>query len=213
MEFIYSGKQFSLPAKPDSFLIHVSADNRYKLFVNGNQVAQGPARGDLNHWNFETLDIAPFLQAGKNIIAARIWNDGELRPEGQISLRTGFILQGNGNGEQLVNTGKDWKCIRDSAYLPLRYNPPTYYVAGPGEQVNMNNYLSGWEKINYPDNNWKNARIIMPGIPDKLIGGYGTVSGWLLKPSIIPPMELKNKDSLQSDLLKVSKQQRISLYK
>ena len=184
-------KTISLPAKPDSFLIHVSADNRYKLFVNGNQVSQGPARGDLNHWNFETLDIAPFLQAGKNIIAARIWNDGELRPEGQISLRTGFVLQGNGNGEQLVNTGKDWKCIRDSAYLPLRYNPPTYYVAGPGEQVNMNNYLSGWEKINYPDSNWKNARIIMPGIPNKLIGGYGTVSGWLLKPSIIPPMELK----------------------
>src|SRR4249919_1607007 len=111
-------KTISLPAKPDSFLIHVSADNRYKLFINGNQVSQGPARGDLNHWNFETLDIAPFLQAGKNIIAARIWNDGEWRPEGQISLRTGFILQGNGSSEQLVNTGKDWKCIRDSAYLP-----------------------------------------------------------------------------------------------
>jgi alpha-L-rhamnosidase len=184
-------KIIDLHAKPDSFIIHISADNRYKLFVNGIQVSLGPARGDLDHWNFATLDILPFLRNGKNIIAARVWNDGEWRPEGQISLRTGFILQGNGTIEQIANTDKEWKCIRDSSYLPLAYSPPTYYVAGPGEQLNMKDYLAGWEKIEYPDSSWKNARVIMPGIPKKLIGGYGTVSGWLLEPAIIPPMELK----------------------
>jgi alpha-L-rhamnosidase len=184
-------KSIDLSAKPDSFIIHVSADNRYKLFVNGTLVSLGPARGDLDHWNFATLDIAPFLKSGKNIIAARVWNDGEWRPEGQISLRTGFILQGNGVAEQIVNTGSDWKCIRDKTELPLKYSPPTYYVAGPGELVNMNYFLSGWEKPDYSDSNWRQARIIMPGIPKNLIGGYGTVSGWLLQQSILPPMELR----------------------
>ncbi len=183
-------KIIDLPEVPDSFLIHVSADNRYKLFVNGIQVSLGPARGDLDHWNFTTLNLASFLRVGKNIIAARVWNDGEWRPEGQISLRTGFIIQGNSIQEQILNTGKGWKCVRDSCYLPLKYNPPTYYVAGPGEQIDMNHHLSGWEKINYPDSGWKDARTIMPGTPKKLMGGYGTVSGWLLQPSILPPMEL-----------------------
>ncbi len=96
-------KLMDLNNKPDSFVIHVSADNRYKLFVNEQQVSLGPARGDLDHWNFATLDIAPFLHAGKNIIAAQVWNEGEWRPEGQISLRTGFILQGSDQHEKKIN--------------------------------------------------------------------------------------------------------------
>jgi alpha-L-rhamnosidase len=60
-------KTITLTTKPASFVIHVSADNRYKLFVNGRQVSQGPARGDMYFWNFETLDIAPYLQAGMKV--------------------------------------------------------------------------------------------------------------------------------------------------
>ena len=64
-------RTIDLKNKPDSFIIHVSADNRYKLFVNEKQVSLGPARGDLDHWHFTTLDIASFLNVGKNIIASQ----------------------------------------------------------------------------------------------------------------------------------------------
>ena len=43
-------KVLSLEAKPATYVVHVSADNRYKLFVNGQLVSLGPARGDLYHW-------------------------------------------------------------------------------------------------------------------------------------------------------------------
>ena len=56
-------KTFTLAAAPKRFVIHVSGDNRYELFVNGQRVATGPARGDLNHWRYETLDIAPRASA------------------------------------------------------------------------------------------------------------------------------------------------------
>ena len=183
-------KSIALLSKPESFVIHVSADNRYKLFVNEKQVSLGPARGDLDHWNFETLDIAPFLRVGKNIIAAQVWNEGEWRAEGQISLRTGFILLGDETA-QMINTNDGWKCIRDLSCKPLPFITPTYYVAGPGELVNMKEYLADWETQDYPDSSWKNAQIILPGIPKNIIGGYGTVSGWLLIPAIIPQMEMK----------------------
>lgn len=109
-------KTISLTAKPASFVIHVSGDNRYKLYVNGKHVSQGPARGDLYFWNFETVDIAPYLTAGSNTVAAVVWNEGRVKPESQISYLTGFILQGNGPTEEILNTNDSWKTIRDESY-------------------------------------------------------------------------------------------------
>jgi len=51
-------RTIDLPKVPATFVVHVSADNRYQLFVNGELVSLGPARGDVNHWNFETVDLA-----------------------------------------------------------------------------------------------------------------------------------------------------------
>ena len=81
-------KSFDLSEAPESFLVHVSADCRYKLYVNGEFVSEGPAAGDFFQWNFESVDLAPFLVAGSNQIAALVWNEGEDRPEYQISFRT-----------------------------------------------------------------------------------------------------------------------------
>jgi len=40
-------KAFNLAETPASFVVHLSADNRYRFFVNGTSVCFGPARGDL----------------------------------------------------------------------------------------------------------------------------------------------------------------------
>ena len=44
-------KTINLESVPQKFEIYVSADNRYKLFVNETLVTIGPALGDINHWN------------------------------------------------------------------------------------------------------------------------------------------------------------------
>ncbi|HSN10016.1 MAG TPA: hypothetical protein VLS85_13335, partial [Hanamia sp.] len=49
-------KTFGLREQPERFIIHVSADNRYVLFVNGKEVGRGPARSSLYNWNFATYD-------------------------------------------------------------------------------------------------------------------------------------------------------------
>src|ERR1039458_5063458 len=66
-------KTFDLATRPERFLVHASGDNRYQLFVNGQRAAWGPARGDLFHWRYESVDIAGFLQPGKNVLAAVVW--------------------------------------------------------------------------------------------------------------------------------------------
>jgi alpha-L-rhamnosidase len=180
-------KSIELTAKPTSFIIHVSGDNRYKLFVNGKHVSQGPARGDLYFWNFETVDIAPYLQAGSNLISAVVWNEGRVKPESQISYLTGFILQGNTEAEEVLNTNDSWKTIKDESYQPKSVRALGYYVAGPAELVDMNSHVSGWEKADYDDSKWVKARLIGPGLTkDAAVNS----SGWMLVQSQIPQMEM-----------------------
>ena len=46
-------------AVPATYIVRVSADNRFILYVNGKRVGDGPARGDLTHWRYERFDLAP----------------------------------------------------------------------------------------------------------------------------------------------------------
>jgi alpha-L-rhamnosidase len=185
-------KLIDFSEKPSKYIIHISADNRYKLFINQKLVSLGPARGDLAHWNYETVDIAAYLKTGKNIIAAQVWNEGEFKQEAQISYRTGFILQGNTLAEKDVNTNNTWLCEQDNSFAPLEFKSTTFYVAGPGEIRNMALSTKNWIRESFDDKSWQKAKLIGEGIPKNVLGAYGTMPGWMLVPSILPQMELKD---------------------
>ena len=184
-------KAMDLSQKPTNFKIHVSADNRYKMFINAQLVSMGPARGDVDHWNYETVDIGAFLKAGKNIIAVQVWNEGPYKPEAQMSYRTGLIVQGAGAAEALINTNSTWLCDQDKSYAPLRFRTNTYYVAGAGELRTMALSQKQWQQETFDDTNWHQAASIAAGVPKNILGAFGTISGWMLQPSILPQMELR----------------------
>jgi alpha-L-rhamnosidase len=186
-------KSFDLQTKPSSFVIHVTGDNRYQLFVNGERVVWGPARGDLSHWRFETIDIAPQLKAGKNVVAAVVWNFGQYAPESQVTDRTAFLLQGDSKAERVIDTNTNWKCLRNHAYQPLFYTHAQmrgYFVAGPGDKVDGANYPWGWEQEEFDDSLWQQAQTDgrWAGAPRDAIDAPNR---WLLVPRNIPLMEEK----------------------
>lgn len=181
-------KSFFLQDTPESFVVHVSADNRYKLFVNGQMVSLGPARCDIFNWNYETVDISPYLHEGRNVLAAVVWNYAALRPAAQVSYgSTELILQGNTRAEQVVNTDSSWVCITDKAYTPCVSSQPIgYYVAGPGERIDGSHYPWGWEQADYDDAHWLPVAVGEHGIAK----GSLNYEGRYLVPSPIPPMEM-----------------------
>lgn len=182
-------KEISLSSIPSSFIIHVSADNRYRLFVNGNPVCSGPASGDLYNWYYETIDIAPYLKKGINTLAALVWNMGVLSPVGQISNQTAFVLQGNTEKEQIVNTNAGWKVMQNAAYKPCSLDNHrklhAYMAIGPGDEVDGEKYPWDWEQPGYDDSEWKNSEQIVNPMPV----GYGTDNRWTLAPRTIPLFE------------------------
>jgi alpha-L-rhamnosidase len=180
-------KEVALSVVPESYVVYVSADNRYELYVNGEWIGFGPARGDISHWNYEEYDISPYLKPGKNWIAAKVWNEGEYRPEAQFSVRTGFLLQGV--TDPSISTGTSWLGRRDESFAPLPLKVPFYYVAGPGEVRDLNKYTPDWETGK--GEGWKPAQNIVRALPNTIVGPYGTTNIWMLQASILPPLERK----------------------
>ncbi len=186
-------KDFELPKKPEKFVVHLSADNHYRLFVNGKYITRGPARGDISHWFFETLDISEYLQAGKNTIAAKVVNWGPKRSFTIFSQMTSFILQGDTDAEKMVNTsGESWKCIQNEAYSPKMVDWMTdrstidfgLYVGNPTDSIRADKYPWGWETTDFNDTKWLPAKWcdIAGGRDSQSAGGILYSGGKLLIP-------------------------------
>jgi len=184
-------KNFNLNEVPKEFNIHISADNRYRLFVNGEPVCFGPARGDLMHWRYESIDISAYLKTGENVLAAEVWNFAGLKPWAQHSLQTAFILQGNTEKERMVDTNQTWKVVKNNAYKPADAGSEKtggqFIVVGPCDEVDAAKYPWNWEKPGFDDSAWKMAKPIEPGRPKEA----GTGIAWGLEPREIPMMEAK----------------------
>ena len=181
----YFRKDVDLAAVPADYVVHVTGDNRYKLYVNGTLVSMGPAKGDVTHWRYETVDLAPYLKTGRNGIAALVYHEGPQKPDSQLSLEEGFLLQGEGNARDLW-TDKSWKCLKDSAYSPVTAIVSGYYVAGPGEKVDLAKTVAGWQTVSTAD--WLPAREGPAGKPADVLD-VGDFDGHLLVPSPLPQME------------------------
>lgn len=183
----YFRKNVDLAAVPARYLVHVTGDNRYKLYVNETLVSMGPAKGDALHWNYETVDLAPYLNGGRNVIAALVYNEGPRRPDSQISVRTGFLLQGEAESAELF-TDKSWLCIQDPSYSPVNAIVSGYYVAGPGEKVDMNLSVPDWNKARADLSAWKPAQEGPAGKPADVCDTQD-FDDHMLRASTLPQME------------------------
>ena len=188
-------RKFNLDVLPKTYIVYVSADNRYRLYVNGEQVAFGPSAGDITHYRFETIDIAKYLKVGENIVAAEVVNFGEFRRGAQQTFMTAFILQSDKSNDVIINTGdKKWKVSKNNAYNYIPFNSDSlrgYYAAGPGDKVDFKHYPWGWETLEYDDSDWVTPRLAM--VEFAVGRGFLYGSTWYLVPRTIPFMESTQK--------------------
>jgi len=181
-------KDFTLDTVPSEFRIRISADNRYKLFVNGTLASVGPNWGDIKHWNYHNVDIAKHLKAGDNILAIKVWNEAEMRAVAQFSYKTALFVQGEGDLEKIVDTDGSWKVIKDESYTPLKQDIRGYYAAGAGDFIDMNKALTGWKSQSFDDSAWQSPDTVFEEVQRG--GGIRYQEGWQLTPTILPEMEL-----------------------
>ena len=182
-------KIIDLQQVPQHFVIHVSADNQFLLYVNQKRVGTGPNRGDLAHWKYETYDIAPLLQTGRNVLAATVWNFGVRTPLAQISDRTAFALQGDGAAERVADSNESWQVEQQKGLVTL----PTpaevlkfYYVAEPATRTDGRAFDWEWNSDSNANGHWKKATPIEHA---SIEGGSLQNDNWQLVADPLPPMQ------------------------
>jgi alpha-L-rhamnosidase len=148
-------KKFNITHLKDNMYIDITADDYYKLYINGEFVGQGPAPGYYFHYNYNRLEIGRFLKKGENVIAVhvyyqglinRVWNSGDYR-QGLIA----EIYQGD---RLLAMTDASWKYTVSKAY---RIGGKTGYDTQFLENIDGRLMEYGWKEINYNDQEWLNA--------------------------------------------------------
>ena len=189
LTMLHFRRELELEKVPEHFLVDVSADNRFLLEVNQERIGSGPARGDLAHWRYEVYDLAPHLHAGKNVLAANVWNLGTLAPVAQISNRTGFLLRGEGEIEQAANTNDSWWSEEEPGFqaAPVSMSElQGYYAADPIEKIDARQFDWTWDAATSTSTRWKKAEAIGPAA-ERGIGD--TPNNWQLVRDPLPAME------------------------
>ncbi len=182
-------KEIEMEKVPEHFLVDVSADNRFLLMVNQQRVGSGPARGDFAHWRYEVYDLAPFLRAGKNVLAATVWNLGTFAPVAQISNRTGFLVRGQSPLEQTSNTNDSWLAEEEPGFQVAAVSMGElhgYFAADPIEKIDGRVFDWSWDAPVTVSPHWKKAQPLGPAA-DRRLGD--TPNNWQLIRDPLPAME------------------------
>jgi alpha-L-rhamnosidase len=101
-------RTFELKALPKSATLYLTADNFFTLFVNGKEVDHSAADpNNINVWqHVHTVDLMPYLAAGKNTLAVRAVNAGGV---------AGFVARLELPGQAAVETDGTWKVSSEAS--------------------------------------------------------------------------------------------------
>lgn len=187
-------KTIDLEFVPDRFPAHVTADPRYKLYVNGRLVMIGPAAGDHLEWRYATIDLADSLKVGRNLIALELWDAGPHSGTRQASIRTGMLLEGPDYPGGSLQSDRTWKVNRSSGWQTLPMDSATVgggYIAGATEQLDASKHPWGWNTDpDFDDSAWSDAIEIGKGSHGGLNTWLGTP--WTLRERPIPLLEMES---------------------
>ncbi|HYF49900.1 MAG TPA: alpha-L-rhamnosidase N-terminal domain-containing protein, partial [Planctomycetota bacterium] len=161
-------------------IVHLSADSRYVLYLNGKLIARGPARGDVTHQFYDTHDLSSKLHTGKNALAVMAIYCGDVMPTfystgapcNLMTAAPGFILDGvlsDNSRKQIedLSTNAKWKVLVDSGACRHAHCDDAGTYTGFTERFDAKAYPWGWQQAEFSDASWAAARETFHGVrPD-----------------------------------------------
>jgi len=150
-------KKFILKEAPANTLLYISADDYYKLYINGSFVTQGPAPSYHFQYNYNTVDVTEFLHTGENVIAVhtlyqglinRVWQSGDQRH--------GLILDLCSDGDVILSSDESFRTKKHSAYQEMGVcGYSTQFL----ERYDSSSPEVGFQEPDFDDSEWDFARL------------------------------------------------------
>lgn len=201
-----SRKSFELGDIPQKALLKITATSKYKLYVNGQYLLQGPARSAPHHQSFDQIEITPLLEKGINTIAVKVhYQTG--KQSYHFDARPGLLAQLNLSFEAhqaIISTDQSWKVKADPSW-DSSAPPINRFQDFVNDKVNMKNDIHGWFNRYFDDENWSSASLIYrnvgwPAHQKNNLAGATTLPWINLIPRDIP--YLKETEWITKNLIK-----------
>ncbi len=150
-------KTLVLETLPESLFLRISADTRYRLYVNGEFVQYGPSKGDNTVRYYDEMDLAAFLQEGENTVAVWLLHYPADPKHGNHSLFRFAVPRLFIDGIELSG----WKSRVDRTTEfhaeETRFAPLQIHESAAAEDVS-------WRTGGFDDSAWQDCVVSDPGL-------------------------------------------------
>ena len=165
-------KAFELPESgATDAVLHIAADSRYVLYINGKQVGRGPVRSWKEEQFYDSYEVGHLLRPGKrNVIAVHVMHFGVsnfyyIRGRGGllVQLEAGRLGDAAGNDIlMLASTDETWTTSRMLAQDPR--SPRMSCQQGFADIYDARQWDEQWICADYDDSGplWEQAKVIGP---------------------------------------------------
>ncbi len=165
----YFKRIINLDSSPVTAYLHLFADTRYQLRINGTVISAGPARFYPEYPEFDSYDLSALLHAGENVIAVEVYHGG-LATFHTLLVRAAFVATGEitkSDGSRISLSAPDgWLCAEASGYD--RTTPKFSFATGPIQIFDERKAIPNW------DGSKADAQIWKQPVPLAVQSGWGT---------------------------------------
>ncbi len=154
----FRSPRFDRP-RGDSCDLFITADSRYKLWINGEYVVRGPARCWPDHQAIDRIDIAPLLNHKDNVIAVQVYQPGYSHFSYVHRGAAGMLAWLIAGDDPFLITDAQWRTRRDRSY---RSQVERVSIYGSGVEERDLHRAEAWQQPTYDDGDWAQSRIVSP---------------------------------------------------
>lgn len=182
--YVFATRRLLQLNEPLRTRIHVSADERYELFIDGERVARGPEVGERACWFYDTFDLD--LAPGEHAIVARVWGMGCVGRWAMGGVKPGFLLCPEEQAAiELLGTGvAPW----DAKVIPgYRFTSPSTQMnahLGAGAAIEIDGRETDWLHPTGHGDGWACATTLHDGNSGFFLYVHKPVH--LLQPAMLP---------------------------
>ncbi len=135
----------------------LTADSRYKLWLNSRFHHRGPARSWPHAQKVDVLDITDQLIVGENLLAVQVYQPGYSHFSTVHRGAAGLLAWLDVDGEVCLVTNGRWRTQRDDSFAS---DVPRISIYGSGIEWRDWRKVEDWQTAVYDDSQWSNARVV-----------------------------------------------------
>lgn len=150
-------RRFSLSGSMERAYLHLFADSRYLLWINGTYVQRGPCRFDPKAPEYDTMEVTDALQRGENTLAVLVLagaSNGRMMRHAP-GLTAQLVVTRKTEPPYRLQTDSTWRWSEQTQYMPPKVQWGTVLDRNDARRES-----SDWTQPGFEETAWQTAKPV-----------------------------------------------------